>query len=564
MDSECIVIIGPNHRRCKNTGREYYGPYEVTCVCDLYKQIGNVTCIPLEKFDTGDILHNLIKSYTGLEPTPSCKCRSWINAMNRWGPVKCREHIDEIVQHLIDTVKNLFPKGSLLIPKRFGTTQMVNWAIKKSEKKLRENVFHRCYVVNLDNTPERYQGFLSRIPADWPFAEIIRFPAVDGSRVPMPTWWKSGGGAWGCYRSHTAIIEQCLNDRVESVLLLEDDAVFCNGFSKKIKQLLREIPADWEILYLGGNHLRMWEVPPKRISDTVSIPHNVNGTFAWALRGRGLKLAYEHLNSIDWPRAHTIDHHMGLLIGERIAKSYAADPFLIGHNSGSSTISKRGFKRVNYFQLPRRNRPIQSVPLPEVIAVVGPFRSGTSAVAGVLHRLGVSMGKGLKPANAANPGGYYESFQLARLCRLSYKEPLMKEMIVRKRRVQLLREWLQSRGKETGPIGAKHPTLCLIIPDIIEAWPRLKIVCTERPMEESQASMRRIGWWPEKAIRETYPRLIEKRKADLLKVKVPIYWVSYNALVADPTTEINNLIEFCKIQPVEQSVQDAISFVRRK
>lgn len=42
------------------------------------------------------------------------------------------------------------------------------------------------------------------------------------------------------------------------------------------------------------------------------------------------------------------------------------------------------------------------------LVVLGMHRGGTSAVAGMLHRLGVDFGPRLMPANADNPAGYYE------------------------------------------------------------------------------------------------------------------------------------------------------------
>ena len=42
------------------------------------------------------------------------------------------------------------------------------------------------------------------------------------------------------------------------------------------------------------------------------------------------------------------------------------------------------------------------------IIVLGMHRSGTSLVAGLLHRIGVSMGTRLLPADQFNPGGYFE------------------------------------------------------------------------------------------------------------------------------------------------------------
>ncbi len=52
---------------------------------------------------------------------------------------------------------------------------------------------------------------------------------------------------------------------------------------------------------------------------------------------------------------------------------------------------------------------------PLVLMVVGRHRSGTSAVAGVLHHLGWHLGPDLMPPSPDNPKGYYESMPLVRL-----------------------------------------------------------------------------------------------------------------------------------------------------
>jgi len=44
--------------------------------------------------------------------------------------------------------------------------------------------------------------------------------------------------------------------------------------------------------------------------------------------------------------------------------------------------------------------------------VVGMHRSGTSATAGLLHRLGIHMGQELMPATPFNPKGYFEHLQV--------------------------------------------------------------------------------------------------------------------------------------------------------
>jgi hypothetical protein len=49
----------------------------------------------------GDYLHQMIRRWTREEIRQGCGCDSWIRKMNDWGPAGSREHIDEIVDHIL-------------------------------------------------------------------------------------------------------------------------------------------------------------------------------------------------------------------------------------------------------------------------------------------------------------------------------------------------------------------------------------------------------------------------------------------------------------------------------
>ncbi len=48
--------------------------------------------------------------------------------------------------------------------------------------------------------------------------------------------------------------------------------------SLNLKAYVRELPEDWGLAYLGGQHLYAAKHPPKKISDRVYRPYNVNRT----------------------------------------------------------------------------------------------------------------------------------------------------------------------------------------------------------------------------------------------------------------------------------------------
>ena len=99
-------------------------------------------------------------------------------------------------------------------------------------------MFERVYCINLARRAERWQEFTSGLPDDWPFPQPERFEAIDGERCPPPAWWNTSPGAWGCWRSHVAILKRCLNEGIDSVLILEDDAIFREGFTAKAEAFL--------------------------------------------------------------------------------------------------------------------------------------------------------------------------------------------------------------------------------------------------------------------------------------------------------------------------------------
>jgi hypothetical protein len=193
-----------------------------------------------------------------------------------------------------------------------------------------------------------------------------------------------------------------------------------------------------------------------------------------------------------------------------------------------------------------------SADLPAVIAVVGPMRSGTSCTAGILHKLGVSMGRSFPSANNHNPRGFYEAVYLRRLCWRCYKEPLMEELSTYEERVEMLRQWSTGR-KDDGPlIGAKHPTLSMLVPEMMEAWPNLKIVATDRPVEDILKSLRRANWMrnvSDAGIRNVTETMYRKRDSDVAQLKVPTLRLPFIELLHDPAAAVDKIIAFASIKP---------------
>ena len=133
------------------------------------------------------------------------------------------------------------------------------------------------------------------------------------------------------------------------------------------------------------------------------------------------------------------------------------------------------------------------------IVVLGLYNSGSTVLAGMLHRMGVNMG----PPFWRNPRdgheeNFYESRQLSHQLRQWWAEPLGIERVSAPYRIGFLKTWAALQEKMSrAPVGAKHPLLSLSAFDLASAWGGgTCFIRAWRSMEESLDGLRRRAWFP--------------------------------------------------------------------
>jgi hypothetical protein len=109
-------------------------------------------------------------------------------------------------------------------------------------------------VINLNSRPERLSQIREELSKVGMNAK--RFEALTGG-------WK------GCRDSHLALLEA--NKSEPFHIILEDDCVFSNDFNEVIIEAIKELPTDWDCLYLGGSPRKTQE----RYSDHLFKANNV-------------------------------------------------------------------------------------------------------------------------------------------------------------------------------------------------------------------------------------------------------------------------------------------------
>ena len=70
----------------------------------------------------------------------------------------------------------------------------------------REMFPHRV-CINIDRRPERWERMQARF-AKVDLGPVERFPAVDGEKLEVPAGWPESAGAYGCLRSHLAVVRE--------------------------------------------------------------------------------------------------------------------------------------------------------------------------------------------------------------------------------------------------------------------------------------------------------------------------------------------------------------------
>jgi glycosyl transferase family 25 len=116
-----------------------------------------------------------------------------------------------------------------------------------------DEFFPHQVCINLDTRPDRWQRMSARF-AEHNLRNVSRFPAVSGNTLEIPATWKHSRGAYGCLRSHLAVLENARDHGKPSVLIFEDDAVFDPQLNTKFPAFAEQLPEDWDMVYFGGLH----------------------------------------------------------------------------------------------------------------------------------------------------------------------------------------------------------------------------------------------------------------------------------------------------------------------
>lgn len=170
--------------------------------------------------------------------------------------------------------------------------------------------FDKVVVINLDRRTDRMEKLGPQL--DELGIEYERFSAVDAQELDIK-------GYVAGTMSHVAVWKKYLGKKV---LVLEDDALFCENFNEKFAEVIKTLPEDWDVLYLGAL-LDKKTGKVKRVNDHWARQIVSTGAQAYCIHPKNVETFYEEIKGKNW----FIDVEMRVL-GEKY-NAYIAQPNLV-------------------------------------------------------------------------------------------------------------------------------------------------------------------------------------------------------------------------------------------
>jgi GR25 family glycosyltransferase involved in LPS biosynthesis len=120
------------------------------------------------------------------------------------------------------------------------------------------NYVDNVYLINMDKDTDRLEKVTKE--CDKVGIKFERFPGVKVSDVsqnildeyvPKETQKYGTDAMLGCCFSHLFVWQDAIKKNYKNILVLEDDVYFTNDFNEYLKNVIEEVPDDYDILYLG-------------------------------------------------------------------------------------------------------------------------------------------------------------------------------------------------------------------------------------------------------------------------------------------------------------------------
>ena len=191
------------------------------------------------------------------------------------------------------------------------------------------------FVINLDRETEKMGNLKKDLHKNNLFYE--RFPAINGQKLTEndPSIKKYFGdikikysmGQKCCTLSHIYIWKEILRRKTQYNIILEDDVIIPSELYSKLNIYMKQLPEDWDFLFLGGNRIIGTEYSKNLVYPAKKRVNGNYGTFAYLINSKNLAKILDNCKNIV--------EHTDVFIQRTLSKKFKiffANPQLIEHN----------------------------------------------------------------------------------------------------------------------------------------------------------------------------------------------------------------------------------------
>jgi glycosyl transferase, family 25 len=208
----------------------------------------------------------------------------------------------------------------------------------------------KIYLINLDKSPDRLQYMKKQLNKN--NINFERFSAIDGSKLDTEKLTRTNMlktnkmmiGAVGCSLSHINLWKKIQNSNHKYTLILEDDTIIMDNFWEQFNTYSKQIPDDFDILYLGGSNIDGRMISTNILTPKITKSNSTKNTgmYGMIINKRVIPILLKH----NIPIKDNIDQVVKNHIFDKI-KVYYIIPVLIKHNN-----SFYSMRRINSNRIP--------------------------------------------------------------------------------------------------------------------------------------------------------------------------------------------------------------------
>ncbi len=206
--------------------------------------------------------------------------------------------------------------------------------------------FDKIFIVNLDERKDRWDEIQKELNK-FGVTNIERYSAIkpDVSDIPINFYnklvspWKQSPkyiqGCMGCKMSHYNIVKLARERNYNKILILEDDMQFIHDKEENIKELntaITNVPNNWHLLYLSGNHIHH----PENIKENIYKINHTLTTHAYAIHSN----IFEYILETMMETGCELDNYYIEKIQQQ-GKSYTIKPGLATQSPSYSNVLHR-------------------------------------------------------------------------------------------------------------------------------------------------------------------------------------------------------------------------------